>query len=178
MSETQEKVTTKTNREESFVASVIAITRKNKGDAARLRRADNPATEYQSWDILARHGVILDRPHERVPFAAIAAAIGRAEPEANGAQSLGAALARAFDEGAASDAATARLRRLLASDDVVTTCRLLRPVFRIIESRGGAPLDYARILKQVRRLRFDPKRTHSEWAQEFFGTASARGEAQ
>ena len=66
------------NREDSFVASVIARCREDKGLAARLRRADNPATEYQSWELLAAYGIDLEQERERLPFVTVAAAIAKA----------------------------------------------------------------------------------------------------
>ena len=41
------------NRSTAFVDYLCQRCPKDKGFAARLRRADNPATEYQCWDTLA-----------------------------------------------------------------------------------------------------------------------------
>ena len=41
---------TKISRSLAFVQFIIALIAKNKGVAADLKRADNPATEYQCWE--------------------------------------------------------------------------------------------------------------------------------
>src|SRR5690554_7339252 len=105
----------KITKEQQFVKYIIDRCNKDKGFAARLRRADNPATEYQSWEILGAW-VDLGDKYQRLPYATIAAAVGRAKIDTNGKLTLGRALAHAYAEKGAtqySDQAKARLRRLL-----------------------------------------------------------------
>lgn len=173
------------SREDNFVASVIARCRDDKGLAARLRRADNPATEYQSWEFLAAWKIDLEREGERLPFATVAAAIARSKAETNGSLSLGRAIAQCYDDGNQGDQAKARLRRLLACDDLGELCRVLRPVLTLIESRVAQPLDYARLLTQLlafgRAARSDDpqwlQRIKARWAQEFYGAKAEAREA-
>lgn len=174
----------KVGREDSFVASVIVRCRDDKGLAARLRRADNPATEFQSWDFLAAWNIDLERNEQRLPFATVAAAIARAKVEANGALSLGQAIARCYEDGNQSDQAKTRLRRLLTCDDLPELCRVLRPVLTLIESRVAHPLDYARLLRQLRAFGRATgsdstqwlQRIKAQWAQEFYGHKAEAGE--
>lgn len=164
-------------KETSFVAWLIARCQDDKGQAARLRRADNPATEYQCWETLATWGVDLEREGQRLPFATVAAAIARAKPPANGNLTLGRAIARCFDEGNQSDQAKIRLRRLLDCGELAELCRVLRPMLTLIESRVTQPLDYARLLKQL--VDFGSaaasgndtwlQRIKAQWAQDFYG---------
>lgn len=164
-------------RETGFVAWLIARCQEDKGLAARLRRADNPATEYQCWETLATWGVDLEREGQRLPFATVAAAIARVKPSANGDLSLGRAIARSFDEGNQSDQAKTRLRRLLACDELAELCRVLRPMLTLVESRVTQPLDYARLLRQL--VDFGRaaaggndhwlQRIKAQWAQGFYG---------
>lgn len=156
-------------RGERFVAGVIQQCKDDKGLAARLRRADNPATEYQSWELLTRYGVDLERENQRLPFATVAAAIAKAKPEQNGTLSLGWAIAACYEDGRDSDQAKARLRRLLACNDLPEACRILRPLFSLIESKAGRPLDYVRLLRQLRKFPFDVQQVRAQWAQEFYG---------
>lgn len=156
------------NRETTFVAATIQRCQEDKGLAARLRRADNPATEYQSWEWLAHWHVDLEKPGERHPWATVAAAIARAKPAANGGLRLGQAIGQCFKDGAKDDQAKARLRRLLACNDTAEACRILRPTLKLIESRVTQPLDYSRLLKQLRSFHYDAERIRAQWAQEFY----------
>ena len=160
-----------------FVAGVIRQCTADKGLAARLRRADNPATEYQCWDLLASYDVDLEYEQRRLPFATIAAAIAKSKTDANGSVRLGAAIAASFEEGNASDQAKARLRRLLACDDLQDVCKQLRPLFSLILSRQKAkPLDFQRILAQLRDFPFDRQRVRAQWADEFYRIKTEKGE--
>lgn len=164
------------SREERFVAGVLKLCAENKGTAARLRRADNPATEYQSWELLAAYGIDLEQERERLPFVSVAAAIAKAKAERNGSLGLGRAIAACYESGNASDQAKARLRRLLACDDLPELCRILRPLLSLIDSKVGQPLDYIRLLRQLRRFQFNAQQVRAQWAQEFYGQAVDAGE--
>lgn len=160
---------TKKSSEERFVETVIERCQYDKGLAARLRRADNPATEYQSWELLGSLsylGVDLEQDYKRLPYVTVAAAIAKSKADHNGNLTLGKAIAACYDDGRESSQAKARLRRLLASSELSETCRLLRPVLTLIDSKLGQPLDYVRLLRQ---LRFFGHRTKTQWAQEFYG---------
>ncbi len=156
-------------REERFVNSVIQRCQTDKGFAARLRRADNPATEYQSWDFLVSMGVDLDRDYKRLPFATIAAAIAKSKSTKNGKLRFGKAIAECYPEGGG-DQAKGRLRRLLACDDLPELCRILRPLFSLIDRKVGQDLDFSRLLKQICLFSLDDVRQNikAEWAQEFY----------
>ena len=158
-------------REDRFVDTIIKRCQNDKGLAARLRRADNPATEYQSWEVLASLGIDLEKEYERLPFVVLAAAIAKSKTDSNGSMNLGRALAACYEEGRESDQAKARLRRVLACQDLSELCRVLRSVFALINSKTGQPLDFARLLKQLRRFAYEDARNHikAQWAQEFYG---------
>lgn len=165
----QEQTTDKPAREDRFVTGVIDRCNRDKGFAARLRRADNPATEYQSWELLASYGIDLEREHQRLPFVTVAAAIAKAKAERNGALKLGQAIAACYEDGRESSQAKVRLRRLLACDELPELCRILRPLFSLIESKAGRELDFTRLLKQLRRFPCNAQQVKAEWAQEFYG---------
>ncbi len=154
-------------RGEGFVAYLLKRC-EDRGEAARLRRADNPATEYQSWEILAAFGVDLEKQWERLPFACIAASLARLEERRDGNAGIGRALAGCYEEGNQSDAARLRLRRLLACDSVEEACRILRPVLRLIGSRGRSPLNHARLLDELQRFHRDGQTIKARWAQDFY----------
>lgn len=165
------------SREARFVAATIARCQEDKGLAARLRRGDNPATEYQAWEWLGSHRIKLEYPSERLPFVTVAAAIARARPKHNGQLALGRAIALSYDSRDEAKQDKARLRRLLACSELTELCRVLRPVLHLIESRVVQPLDYALLLRQLRHFgmaaaRGDAdwlQRIKAQWAQSFYG---------
>lgn len=163
-----QEISPRSSREARFVDAMIERCGQDKGQAARLRRADNPATEYQSWELLATYGVDLENERERLPFVTVAAAIAKAKAEQNGKASLGRALAACYDDGRESSQAKARLRRLLACTELAELVRHLRPVLTLINSKSGQTLDYLRLLKQLRSFAYDPQRIKAQWAQEFY----------
>ena len=144
--------------------------------SARLRRADNPATEYQSWEILGPW-VDLENPYERLPYATLAAAIARGKVERNGSLTLGKAIAACYPESGAkdkpSDQAKARLRRLLACHDVAEACRILRSNLTLIDSKLGQPIDFSALLRQ---LRFFGEQSKIRWAKDFYSQREANTE--
>lgn len=177
MSAVQEQADKK-SWEERFVEGVFSRCQKDKGLAARLRRADNPSMEYQSWEFLAAYGVDLEKEQQRLPFVTVAAAIAKSRHEHNGVLSLGRAIAACYDEGNQSDQAKARLRRILATDDFSELCRLLRPQLALISSRVSQPLDYQRLLRQLRRFSFSSEPVKAQWAQEFYGQTARQADEE
>ncbi len=156
-------------RSAAFVGYLFDRCQKDKGFAARLRRADNPATEYQCWDTLAAFGVNLEFTAERQPFALIAAALARSKININGTSTLGQAIAGCYEEGNKSDQAKARLRRLLACDQTDELCRILRPLLSLIQNRAKNQLDYALLLSDVCRFFYAGQSVKARWAQQFYG---------
>ena len=158
-----------TSKSEQFVKFVIDLTQSDTGVAAAFKRADNPATEYQCWEYLARF-IDIDKDYERLPYATIASAIAKAKASQNGKVRIGEAIARCYEDGNNSDQAKAKLRRLLACDDVDEACRVLRPLFSLVDSKAGVQLDYAALLQELRGFHFDGQRQRvkSRWAQNFY----------
>ena len=152
----------------AFISHVISRMDDDRAMGARLRRADNPATEYQSWEYLALFGVNLEHARERKAFATVAAALARAKPKADGTLGMCRAIAAAYDDGKDNPQARARLRRLLACTSSEEACDILRPLLRLVASRGVA-VGYARLLRDL--LYFSEK-TRERWAQEFFTSAA------
>lgn len=155
----------------AFVEYIIRRSQSDSGVRAALKRADNPSTEYQSWDVLAGFKVDLESESERLSHGIVAAAIARTESTRNGSVRIGHAIARCYEDGNKNDQAKAKLRRLLACDSLSEAFRILRPLLRLIESRGAGPLDYAALLNGLEWFNHDDSRnrTKARWAQEFYG---------
>jgi CRISPR system Cascade subunit CasB len=166
--------TTKPNKSEQFVQFIIELIQKSNAAAAALKRADNPATEYQSWEYLARF-IDIEKDYERLPYTTIASAMAKAKAEHNGAVQIGEAIARCYDDGKDSEQAQAKLRRLLACDSVEETCRVLRSLFSLINSRAEIQLDYAALLQDLYWFNADSQRTKAKWAQNFYRHYSTDG---
>jgi CRISPR system Cascade subunit CasB len=165
----------KANKAQAFVDYVINRCQSDKGIRAALTRADNPATEYQSWEVLAGFHVNLEYENQRLPYATIGAAIARAKAEKNGAVAIGQAIARCYEEGNASDQAKAKLRRLLSCETVAEACRIVRPLLSLIQSKSNSTVDYAGLLNDL--LWFghadSQNRIKARWAQSFYGKKPA-----
>ncbi|TNL14189.1 type I-E CRISPR-associated protein Cse2/CasB [Kosakonia cowanii] len=159
------------SRAERFVSYVIERINKDKGFAARLKRADNPATEYQSWELLAEFGVDLEKEWQRLPWCAVGAALARAQPKANGTLALGTAIAACYDEGNQSEQAKTRLRRLLACTSTTEASRILRPLLALMTSRGVTP-NFSQLLEQLLWFSGNGQdRIRARWAQDFYRRA-------
>ncbi len=161
----------------SFVDYIINRCQSSNGLRAALKRADNPATEYQSWEVLAGFQIDLEYENQRLPYATIAAAISRAKVEKNGSAKIGSAIARCYADGNVSDQAKAKLRRLLACDSVPEVCRILRPLLSLIESKALLPLDYASLLDDLLWFGREESqlRIKARWAQDFYGKPAVGG---
>jgi CRISPR system Cascade subunit CasB len=166
------------NKGLAFVDYVINRCQNDKGTRAALTRADNPVTEYQSWEVLAGFHVNLEYDNQRLPYATVGAAIARAKAEKNGSLTIGQTIARCYEEGNASDQAKAKLRRLLACETVAEACRILRPLLRLAESRGIA-IDYATLLNDLLWFGHADSQTRikARWAQNFYGKAAIEEDA-
>lgn len=157
------------DRCQAFISHVINRMGNDRAMGARLRRADNPATEYQSWEYLVPFGVNLEHARERKAFATVAAALARAKPNGDGRLGIGRAIASVYDGGMTNDQAKARLRRLLVCASSEEACDILRPLLRLVASRGAA-VCHARLLRD---LLYFSERTRERWAQDFFSYAAS-----
>ena len=147
-----------------FSDYVIDRLKKDNAFGARLKRADNPATEYQSWEYLS-NWCDLEKAWERKPFMLVSAALARAKPQKDGHLGIGQSLFRCYSEGNKDDSAKGKLRRLLACDTVDEVCKVIRPLLRLIQSRG-IPICYGELLDDL--LGFG-ERQKLKWATDFYG---------
>lgn len=154
----------KGGRGSGFIEAILPRLKADPGFSAALKRADNPATEYQAWEHLVRYGCDIEKPWERLAYATVAAAAARAKIERDGGCDIGKGLARCYEDGNASDSARAKLRRLLACADAEEACIIARPLLSLIASRG-APLSYGGLLDDL--LHFS-ERVKLSWANSFY----------
>lgn len=159
-----------------FVSYVIERSKIDNGFAARLKRADNPATEYQSWELLAGFGVGLEKEQQYLPYCIVGAALAKAKPETDGTYPLGTAIAESFEKGNESDPAKARLRRLLACTSTAEACRILRPMLALMASRGVTP-NFSQLLKDLLSYSMHGREdVRRRWAQDFYHRTDAEND--
>jgi CRISPR system Cascade subunit CasB len=161
------------SKSESFVGDVIEkLQGQDTSFGAMMRRADNPATGYQSWQYLCRWCNI-ENTWEHKPYALIGAALARAKPRANGRLGIGQAIVLCYSsegtfDGAKHSAAQIRLRRLLSCTSGEEACAILRPLLSLISSRQ-INLDYAELLND---LSYSPEyfndHIRAKWARNFY----------
>lgn len=155
--------------EVKLLAGVIVRCKNDSAFRAALKKADNPDTEYQSWEYLAEYGVNLEYEDSRYPYTTVFAAAARSDKPADGNMKLGRALFEAYERDRDSEPARARLRRILACDSTAEVCTILRPVLRLISGKGIA-VSYGLLLRDLKYFNNHPEQTKASWAQQFFGT--------
>jgi len=152
-----------------FVQAIIKRIKKDNACLAAFRRADNPSTEHQSWEYLASFNIDLSKSYIRLPYATIAAAIAKSEPQNNGTVGIGRAIAKCYIDGNQSDQAKAKLRRLLACDSLEEACRILRPLFCLINAKTTVAINFIGLLRELLNFHRDNQSVKSRWAQDFYG---------
>jgi len=163
-------------RSEKFVDYVLQRihNQQDRGFAAKLKKADNEATEYQSWELLAPW-VNLEHQRERKAYCLVGAHLARSRQRQDGTLGMGAALRRAQKQSNSGEElehtpSAARLRRILACHDTLELIDVLRPVLRLLASKEVS-ISHARLLDDILWFHHDAARDRirSQWAQEFFG---------
>ena len=148
---------------DSFVRRVLDKCKNDNGFAARLRRADNPDTEYYALGDLCALGINIEKDSERLPAALIAAAISRNADNmaTDGSVNIGAALRLCLDENEQCPTTrqkqdndipdSLRLRRLLACERRREACLVLRPILSLVHSKieKKIHLCYAELLRDL-----------------------------
>ena len=158
----------------SVVQSVFLRMKSDSAFRAALKRADNPAMEYQSWEYLADYGVQLDKDYVRLPYATVFAAMAKSGMESDGIYGLGQALCAAYDWDKESEPGRSKLRRIIACSDVAELCSVLRSVLQFIASKNVS-VCYQSLLDDL--IHFgDGEWVKSKWAQQFYGTNTESGE--
>jgi CRISPR system Cascade subunit CasB len=159
------------SKQKYFVDRVIEICSKEDPNArrirAKLRRLDNPNTEYQGWDFLSEFIDLTSS--DRPIFSLIAASIAKDSISQDGNLNIGGSIAVCYQkEGAQnSEQASRKLRRLLACKDQQELCQILRSILSLIRSKCTGKLSYTRLLEDL--IWFSPEKTPARWAQGFFG---------
>jgi len=161
----------KNKKDHYFVKYIIDLCQKDNAAAAKLRRADNPKTENQSWGILTGLNIDLEKEWERLPHALVAAFIAKAKISHDGNIRLGRAILECYP-GGNSDAAEKKLRRLISCSSTEEFCNQLKPIISLIQSRGVS-LNYSLLLQSIKFFSLDPERQKRTIAQDFYSGVSS-----
>ncbi|MFA6784259.1 MAG: type I-E CRISPR-associated protein Cse2/CasB [Sphaerochaeta sp.] len=159
-----EESKSKNSKSERFISQVI-VWNADTGIAAKLRRGNNPATEYMAWEYISSW-CDLTNPFQLQPYLTVAAAVAKEKIKVDGNLGLGQALALCYPEKSDSDPAKARLRRILSCTDNLEVCSLLRSILGFISAKG-IPISYAKLLDD---LLYFSERTRKKWAMDFYRT--------
>jgi len=155
-----------------LVASIMSRAAIDTGFRASIKKADNPDTEFYSWEILAEYGVDLRNEVERKACCTILAAAVRSESASDGNISLGKALVLSYGGESDNSAARARLRRLLSVQDVPELCSVLRSLLKFIQGKG-IRIGYGKLLSDIDYFAVHPDKVKANWAQQFFDTTES-----
>lgn len=150
----------------AFVEALLSICSENNGLSAAMRRAANPATEFQCWPLMVRLGVNIENASERKAFACIGSALVKGHIDKNGSLAFTRALCKSYEP--ESKQAEAKLRRLIACDSVESCCLVLRALLSLVQSKCSATVDYAALLDDLLKFRWDPERIRAKWTAEFY----------
>jgi CRISPR system Cascade subunit CasB len=173
-----EPIKSKKDRTENFVNYVMDFCRKkNKGALAALKGADNANKQAKSFHYLAEFYIDVESEMQWLPYATIAAVIAQANVEKNGNVGIGRAIARCYGTSTTGEKkeidtqAVSKLRRLLACDSTTEVCRILRPLFSLIDAKGLAhSIDYVQLLRDLEGFNIDWRREQARqhWARDFY----------
>lgn len=157
-------------KEERFIRAVCSGL-ENKAVRADLRHADSPNVKLssRSWEFFIAHGIDIEDKNELDAASLIAASVARLNLSGNGGLKFPVALAACYLEGCDSSAAQAKMRRLCACSSVEELTDVLRPLVRLIESRGKK-IDYVDLYKAVRLFKYENCRQglRTAWFKDFF----------
>ena len=159
---------------ESLVQKIFLRLKTDSAFRAALKRADNPATEYKSWEYLADFGVNLENKNERLLYTTIFAAIAKSGRESDGNLEFGKALCAAYDWDKESAPARSKLRRVIACGDLAELCAVLRSILQFISSKNVS-ICYQKLLDDLRFFGSGEK-AKSKWAAQFYNSDDNDGE--
>ncbi len=162
-------------KKESIINTIIKRCEADSAFRAALRRADNPDTEYQSWEYIAQYGANLEFSDSRLAYAIIFAAVARDAKGKDGTLNLGTSLLKAYDDNRDSAPARSKLRRLLACDSVDEVCGVLRSILKLIGSKA-VRISYETLLYDLKGFHSKGEQVKARWAQSFFGKVETRNE--
>jgi CRISPR system Cascade subunit CasB len=170
------------SRAEAFVAAALNRMYGKKPDSAfraAFSRADNPDLDYRCWEYLLRWRCNITDSKERRAFTLIGAALARMKEKQtdDGKIVIGQAIARCYDDegmrnGSEKDSAMSKFRRILACRSTEEACDILRPILRLIDSRG-IRLKYTDLLKNLLSSDYGFNEwVKPRWARDFYTFSS------
>ena len=143
---------------------------KDRAFLANIRNADSPNLRYLVYDILASYNIPFQESYS-LPIITLGASIVRRGVTKNGTLTLGSALCKAFPDKEKNDSALqARLRRLLACDNSIEFCRILRGNLKLIEGRldPALNLDYLKLFALIGKFNVALQHAREELAMDFY----------
>jgi len=158
-------------KNEEFITALTGLLH-DRGLVANLRKWWSPATRYFAYPVLGRLRALGDdRKILIAALFAVHATAGRPPHSAGGASIGKAALTLAGGlKGAGFGSMEKHFRRLLAANDLADLGLQLHRLVKRLE-RESIPLDYARLLSDLRQFGKSPERIKTNWALDFWQAA-------
>ncbi len=155
---------------EDFVASLVALCTKDRGHRAALRRWWSVGTRHYAYPILGRLFALDDERKTLVSALYAVHSKDSVPAHVSGGNSIGSAalkLAGGSTSANGFDSMEKHFRRLLAADELEDLGPQLHRLVKRLE-RESIPLDYARLLGDLRQFRNNSEAVKTRWALAFW----------
>lgn len=154
---------------ESFVSYIVDVCKRDKGIRADLRRADSDALEWKAWQYIHVFLEDLEKDEKkRNILVLIASSIASDTNPQNGNKKFGQAIRLIYPPPKEYKQFPLRFARILSCDDIEELLLSMRPMIRLIASKG-IKLDFAALMDDL--LWFLQKEKQSDvkarWMQQY-----------
>lgn len=158
-----EEAKKRTKTSEAFFSYVVEKMSWDKQFISIMRNADTPDANTEAWKYLIRWCHSEDDSHIEI-LTLITASICRTGLTSDGKSRLGSAINR-IDLSSHKD--SAKLKKLLACDNVSEVCKNLRPILKSVE-RHNIRLSYITLMDQLLYFNRYPDKQKKSWAIDYY----------
>jgi CRISPR system Cascade subunit CasB len=150
------------SKAKAFVSFILSR-KEDRGFLARLRKAQSKTTEHEAYEILAPW-IDLESRKMREIYGTVGSLLSMHKKSSSNGKGVGFSLLAASGFDRESPAPRARLRRLLACDDVIEVLPHVKASLKLAASKD-ASIDYSQVLSD---LVWFGDRVKARWAKEYY----------